>query len=330
MNRQKLYAEAAERIAKRRRDAKMLQEQRTAALYREIPEIAEIDARLRTACLHILQPGGDAQQRAERLKMIEKRTVEAQKMLEAMLVSHGYPADYLDIQYACRICDDTGFHQGERCECFRRELGRIGAEMLSSRVPLSEYSFAAFSTDYYRDLPREQYEQMLHIYEKCRAYADTFTPDAPSLLMCGKTGLGKTHLSLAIAGVVLEKGYSVIYDSAGSLLRALEREQFGREQVTESDTLSHVLHCDLLVLDDFGTEFSTAFTRSAIYTILNGRLTAGKPMIINTNLTLEDIQQDYGDRIVSRLFASCDWLEFVGRDIRIIKKKRGAGQGAGV
>lgn len=327
MNRQKLYAEAAERIAKRRRDALMQQEQRTAALHNEIPEIAEIDARLRAACLHILQPGGDAQQRAERLRLIEKRTVEAQKMLETLLISHGYPADYLDIRYACPICNDTGFHRGERCECFRHELGRIGAEMLSSRVSLSEYSFSSFSKDYYRDLPKEQYEQMLRIYEKCQTYADEFTPNAPSLLMCGKTGLGKTHLSLAIVGVVLKKGYSVIYDSAGSLLRRLEREQFGREQMAEADTLSYVLNCDLLVLDDFGTEFATNFTRSAIYTILNGRLTAGKPMIINTNLTIEEIQRDYGDRIVSRLFASCVWMDFVGRDIRLIKKKRSAGQG---
>ena len=330
MNRQKLYSEAAASIAQHRKNAEIQQEQRTAHIYREIPEIAEIDARLRSACLQIIQAGGDAQQRAARLKAIERHTIEAQTMLGTLLKSHGYPEDYLDIHYHCSICNDTGFHRGRHCECFRRELGRIGAEALSSQVPLGQYRFENFSLQYYRDLPLEQSDAMRRIYEKCKSYAEAFTPASSSLLMCGNTGLGKTHLSLAIAGVVVQKGYGVIYDSAGSLLRRLEREQFGREQNSDMDTLSLLLDCDLLVLDDFGTEFSTGFTRSAIYTILNGRLTAAKPMIINTNLTPEDIQREYGDRIVSRLFASCTWLEFVGRDIRILKQKVKAAQEGGV
>ncbi len=326
MNKQQRYAMAAERIAKRRRKAELQQEQRTAEIYRTIPESAEIDAQLRSACMHLLQAGRDPEKQAALMQMIQRRTVEAQRMMESVLVAHGYPADYLDMHYTCPDCNDTGLHNGERCHCFQQVLGCVGAEELSSRVSLEQYSFAAFSTDYYCDLPADEYEKMKKIFVFCKAYADGFTVHSQSILMCGQTGLGKTHLSLAIAGVVLAKGYSVIYDSAGSLLHRIEQEHFKRGSTSaESDTLTQLLHCDLLVLDDFGTEFSTGFSRSTVYTIINERLITNRPIIINTNLTPEQIQQDYGDRIVSRLFATCKWLQFSGNDIRIRKMQRAAG-----
>ena len=162
----------------------------------------------------------------------------------------------------------------------------------------------------------------------CKAYADSFSPErSGSLLMSGNTGLGKTHLSLAIANALLQRGVHVIYDSIGSLLHILEQEHFGRGD-SDSDTLSTVLDCDLLILDDFGTEFRTSFSRSMIYTILNSRMNAGKPMIVNTNLTLGEIREEYGDRVVSRLISASQMLAFYGRDIRIQKSlRRSAGQG---
>lgn len=325
MNKQERYAIAAERIAERRRRAELQQEMRTAEVYRRIPESAEIDAQLRSACLHLLQAGRDPEKQAAQMQMIHNRTVEAQRMMESVLVAHGYPADYLDMHYTCLDCNDTGMHNGERCHCFQQVLGAVGAEKLSSHVSLEQYSFDAFSTEYYRDLPVAEYEKMKKIFAFCKAYADRFTTHAQPLLMCGQTGLGKTHLSLAITGVVLSKGFSAIYDSAGSLLHRIEQEHFKRSAVAESDTLTQLLQCDLLVLDDFGTEFSTAFSRATIYTIINERFVANKPIIINTNLTPEKIEQDYGDRIVSRLFASCKWLEFSGSDIRIRKMQHAVG-----
>lgn len=322
MNRQERYAIAAARIAARRRQAELQQEMRTAEVYRKIPESAEIDAQLRSACMHLLQAGRDPEKQMALMQMIQRRTIEAQRMMESVLVAHGYPADYLDMHYTCTDCNDTGMHNGKRCHCFQQVLGCVGAEELSSRVSLEQYSFATFSTEYYRELPVDAYEKMKKIFAFCRAYADNFTVHSQPLLMCGQTGLGKTHLSLAIAGVVLSKGFSAIYDSAGSLLHRIEQEHFKHGAAAEADTLMQLLQCDLLVLDDFGTEFSTTFSRATVYTIINERLTANKPMIINTNLTPEQIQRDYGDRIVSRLFASCKWLEFLGSDIRIRKMQR--------
>ena len=139
------------------------------------------------------------------------------------------------------------------------------------------------------------------------------------MFLWGGTGLGKTHLSLAIANEVLQKGYSVIYDSAINLMHTLDQEQFRRTKES-SDTLPSLLECDLLILDDFGTEFDTAFSRSMMYTIINSRVNARKPMIINTNLTPTEMKARYGDRIASRLSSSSQILPFYGEDIRMKMK----------
>ena len=321
MHQQDFYAQAAANIAKRRQQARLQQEQRIDAIRAEIPETVEIDRQLRSACQSVLQIAQSGRDRAAELAALQQQSLEAQKMLGQVLVAHGYPADYLDLHYTCTICNDTGLHQGVHCQCFQRELGRLGAEQLNAQVQLPLTRFETFSLEYYQKLPKEQFAAMQHIFVTCKKYAEEFTLTAPSLLMIGKTGLGKTHLSLAIASVLLERGFHVIYDSAGNLLRRLEREQFGREPASShTDTMSLLLDCDLLIFDDFGTEFDTNFTRSAIYSILNGRFSAGKPMIINTNLTHEEIQNRYGDRIVSRLFASCIGMAFCGEDVRLQKR----------
>ena len=140
--------------------------------------------------------------------------------------------------------------------------------------------------------------------------------------MFGKTGLGKTHLSLSIANEVLKKGYNVLYDSAMNYLNQIEKEHFGRD-ISGKDTLSVLLTADLLILDDFGTEFEKSFYVSVIYNIINTRLNRGLPTIISTNLYHEEILEKYGERIFSRLFTVYKSMEFVGTDIRLIKRKSG-------
>lgn len=320
MYREKIYDEAIRRIKARRLAAQSQQEQRTDRIYAEIPETAELDRQLRSACMAVLRAAqsSDAQ---NRITQIERQCTEADRMLRQLLTLHGYPADYLDTQYHCRKCDDTGFVQGKPCECLKHEIGLVGAEQMNANSQLSLCSFARFSLDYYKSLPVEQYQIMERIFQQCRKYAAEFDPvHAGNILMIGGTGLGKTHLSLSIAAVVLEKGFSVIYDSAGNLLHQLEQEHFSRQNGSE-DTLSMLLDCDLLILDDFGTEFDTSFTRSMIYTIFNSRINAAKPMIVNTNLDKNSLQEQYGSRILSRLFSACI-MQFYGRDIRMQKSLR--------
>ena len=327
MTKEQIYAEAVEVLRTRRRNAQQEQEQRTDRIRREIPETAELDRQLRAVCGSILSAIGRPDNK-ERLKQIEQHTKAADAMLRDLLTAKGYPADYLDVHYTCQRCDDTGFVGGRPCVCLKQEIGRISAEQFNVRSQLVLCSFADFSLDYYRDLPPEQFHAMEQNLAVCKAYADSFSPErSGSLLMSGNTGLGKTHLSLAIANALLQRGVHVIYDSIGSLLHILEQEHFGRGD-SDSDTLSTMLDCDLLILDDFGTEFRTSFSRSMIYTILNSRMNAGKPMIVNTNLTLGEIREEYGDRVVSRLISASQMLAFYGRDIRIQKSlRRSAGQG---
>lgn len=320
MYQREIYAEAIARIDKRRQQARLMQERHTDEIREKFPEAVEIERQLRSTCFAVMSAARDTDDsaRQKRISDIRKKTETAEKMLQEILVANGYPKDYLAVQYTCPDCSDSGFVNGVPCSCLKREIAKIGAEKMNANAMLSLCSFDSFSLDYYRNLPEEQFAAMQKIYTQCLEYAEHFSPQAPSIFMRGRTGLGKTHLSLSIANVVLEHGWSVIYDSASALLRKIENEKFARTPDAQaSDTMGLLLDCDLLIFDDFGTEFDTAFTKSAIYTLFNGRLSAGKPTIISTNLDLDDVQERYGDRIVSRLIASCLNMNFYGSDIRI-------------
>lgn len=319
-----IYAQAIANIDKRRQQARLLQEQHTDEIRAKFPETVEIEGQLRSTCFSVMQASRDTDDltRQKRIADIQKKTETAEKMLQEILVANGYPADYLAVKYTCPECSDSGFVGGVPCSCLKREIAKVGAEKMNAKTMLSLCSFESFSLDYYRDLPEEQFAAMQRIFAQCQEYAANFSPDAPSIFMSGQTGLGKTHLSLAIANVVLENGWCVIYDSASALLRQIENEKFARTPDAQaSDTMGLLLDCDLLIFDDFGTEFDTSFTQSAIYTLFNGRLSAGKPTIISTNLELKSLQERYGDRIVSRLIASCQNMVFHGSDIRFKKWK---------
>lgn len=314
MLREQIFAEAMNRIAEKRLHAQQEQERRTDEILRKIPESAALERRLRTVCLSVMQIA-DSAQRAERLRQIQKQAAEADGMMRQILTANGYPADYLDTHYSCEKCNDSGFVNGERCSCLLHEIAVISAEQMNARSRLSLCSFDSFSMQYYDDLPPKTRSKMGDNFEICKQYALNFMPGkTDNLFLIGPTGLGKTHLSLSIASVLLEKGFSVIYDSVGSLLHTLEQEHFSRSEAS-GDTLETLLDCDLLILDDFGTEFDTSFSRSMLYTILNSRMNAAKPFVVNTNLDLKEIKERYGDRILSRLISSQS-LQFYGKDIR--------------
>ena len=319
MTQEEIYAQAIRRIQERRREAERLQETRTVQIQCEIPETAELDRQLRSACLDIMHVLGKPDNQ-QRLAAIERHCKEADSMLRQLLTLHGYPEDYLDLHYSCPVCDDTGFTGGKPCQCLKQEIGRVGTEALNARSQLSLSKFSDFSLSYYADLPSEQYYTMQQVFAACQQYAADFSPEtAGNLYLCGGTGLGKTHLSLAIANEVLQKGYNVIYDSAINLMHTLDQEQFRKTRESE-DTLPALLGCDLLILDDFGTEFDTAFSRSMLYTIINSRVNARRPMIVSTNLNSQEVKERYGDRILSRLLSSSRILPFFGKDIRLHRK----------
>jgi len=229
-----------------------------------------------------------------------------------LLAANGYPEAYLDIHYTCNMCNDTGYCDGSYCDCLKKLCGRIAADELNKNAHLKLSDFDTFSLSYYNG---DDYFNMQKILEFTKQYAETFNENSNSIFMFGKTGLGKTHLSLAIANRVLDKGYSVIYDSAINILRNIEREHFSREH--SSDMIDLVMNTDLLILDDLGTEYETPFYNATIYNIINSRLNSGKATIISTNLDLAGIKRRYDERVVSRIISVYTCLAFKGEDVRL-------------
>lgn len=233
---------------------------------------------------------------------------------EEMLRKAGVPDEVPE----CALCGDTGYVNGKVCECIRAEANRIMVEELSHEMPLGDCRFDNFNLEYYADRtgkdgvnPRRR---MTAVFGLCQDFAEHFSPDThENLLFTGNTGLGKTHLTLAIVKTVVEKGYLAVYGSAENLFGAVESEKFSGEGRGSYDT---ILNCDLLVLDDLGAEMTTSFTKSVLYNIVNTRLLSRKPTVINTNLTMKEIESRYTARVSSRLIGNYNANRFVGNDIR--------------
>lgn len=320
---QKFYAEAEEEIKRRRTANAQLQDSRIAEAELKAPSIREYRLEMartgeKLANVILARPS-DAK---EKIESIEKANLALQEKTEKALEEAGLPGDYLDNIYTCQKCRDTGIYENRRCSCFMDIVKRLATQRLNSSSPIQLCSFDSFDCNYYPDVVDtvkkvNVRKLMQHNLDFCIKYAENFHLPNVSIVMKGKTGLGKTHLSLAIAEKVLEQGYSVVYGSAPDLFRKLEQEHFGYEKSDETSEL--IMSADLLVLDDLGSEFNNPFYTSALYNILNTRYNSGKPTIVNTNLESAEIQQRYGDRITSRLYAM-EQLFFLGKDIRVQKK----------
>ncbi len=311
---------------KRKKSAAALLEKK-AELYSAVARLREIEKELSDCGLKTVRcvvsktsdvKGVIANLREENMKLQKERS--------EILIGLGLPADYLEASYECPVCNDEGFADGKMCSCYIKELKRYAYNTLNQSSHLQLSDFSKFNLSYYPDtVPAGSNisvkNKMEQIYRFCVSYAENFCEKSPSILMSGATGLGKTFLSLSIASAVIEKGYGVIYSSAQNLLNSLEKEKFSS---LGSGTLDDVLECDLLIIDDLGTEFSTSFTNAAVYNIINTRINTGKPVIINTNLSLSELQDTYSERVVSRFIGEYTILKFAGNDIRQIKKMEGA------
>ena len=225
---------------------------------------------------------------------------------------------------SCTVCFQCpNFHFAETLTA---ELSLTAQRLLGNQsVQFEQCSFENFDLNYYRGFQTENggscYQAMEKVYFFCQEYARQFTNHSSSILMFGKTGRGKTHLSLAIANRVLQNGYNVLYDSAINFLRQVEKEHFGRGG-SNDDTLDTLLSCDLLILDDLGTEFHKQFYQSTVYNIINTRMNRDLPTIISTNLNHNEISALYDERITSRIYTTYTCLHFVGQDVRVLKKSR--------
>ena len=201
------------------------------------------------------------------------------------------------------------------CDCMKRELTLAGFRSSGLGPLLDKQTFDSFSLDYYRADP-QNLRLMERTLQMAREYATTFTMRSGNLLFFGRTGLGKTHLSTAIAREVILRGYDVVYDSLPNILADYEHDRFHSGYGTEDERAAKYAAADLLIMDDLGTEMVTQFSLSCLYNIINTRLCAERPTIISTNLGEDELQERYHDRITSRLLGEYRPLVFVGEDIR--------------
>lgn len=285
-----------------------------------IPELKELDHRLSTFGLRIMKlamEGGNTEEAIASLREENQRILSNRRQLLAL---HGYPEDYCKPHYECETCCDSGYVGIQMCTCMRRRL--IEAEMESSGLGglIRKQSFDNFSLDFYRH-NREEYARMEQSFHHLKTYAKTFEMNSEnppeSLLLLGGTGLGKTHLSTAIARDVIERGYDVFYNSAVGMISDFECRRFGNAAAMgDADNTERYISCDLLILDDLGTEMFNQFTQSTIYYVLNSRLNSGRPTVISSNLRAEELRKNYSDRITSRLFGEFRLVPFYGIDIR--------------
>jgi len=236
---------------------------------------------------------------------------------DIILEKNGYPKDYSDVHYSCPKCQDSGYVDGRSmCSCMKKALVLAGYESSGISRLMQECRFDNFSLDFYKT-DREIFENMSRVYEIVSKYVANFTRSSPSLLFIGNTGLGKTHLSVAIAKELTDRGFDVLYTGAVGLFSDFESARFKNSVGTESgNSTDRYFDCELLLIDDLGTEVTNQFTVSCLYDLINRRKNLGLPTVINTNLNFTELGTKYTDRIVSRLFGDFLPLKFSGIDVR--------------
>ncbi|MBQ3467532.1 MAG: ATP-binding protein [Oscillospiraceae bacterium] len=330
----RLLARAREALEDERRENQAEQQRRTDLIYHRIPEIESIDRRMRSQMSDLvrltLSKPADLSHRLEKL---QKENLDLQMRKAELLHAQGFPIDYLDEIVSCKVCGDTGMVDGRLCACMERRYNRELTKELSILLRSGDESFERFDLSLYPDTPEQESgvsarSAMRIVFSACRGFADSF-PDVPAnlrnLLLRGESGLGKTYLSACIARSVAERGYSVCYDTASAALEAFEKQKFSRiPEEAEAAALraERMLSCDLMILDDLGTEMATPAAISALYTLINTRLSRSLHTVISTNCSDDELRRRYSPQICSRLFGEFLELPFYGNDIRLMKRSQ--------
>ena len=313
-----LYQEALRAVAARRQMARARAEDARAEAEAAVPALRHAEDEVRVRGLRCALAGASGKDRTAAAAALAK----AKQDLTALLASSGRPADALEPHFTCKKCQDTGTFEGHTCICVHKLMQKLRREEIESLSSLSISSFDTMELRYYPNTMDDKLGEPVRSYmgsllAELRAYAEEFDRSSESLMLFGNAGLGKTHAALAIAGIVLEKDFDVIYVSSPDFFSKLEALHFGADPGGEEETLLQTAAgADLLILDDLGTEFNSNFFLSTLYSLLNNRLGAHLPTIVTTNITdgalLEKL---YTEKISSRLSAFVPCL-FAGQDIR--------------
>jgi DNA replication protein DnaC len=317
----KLLARARNQLDRQKAENQAEQQRRKSLVYNKIPEIEIIDNTLRSHMAELVRLTiGHSADLSAQIGQLKERNLDLQMRRAELLTEGGFGMDYLDDIYSCPLCKDTGLYKGGVCQCVDRLYNKELTKELGTLMQRGDESFESFNLNLY---PEKDRDTMSMVYSLCQRFAENFSTTSPNLLLQGGPGLGKTFLSACIARVVAEKGFSVCYDSATAALDNFERARFSRdteEGEAAAVRIRRMQDCDLMILDDLGTEMITPMSQSALYTLVNTRLVNGKKMIISTNYTDAELQKKYTPQIFSRISGEFTALPFVGEDIRQVKK----------
>ena len=324
------------RASARLEENRRAREEQLEALRRQVyarePRLARLDRQMRGTMAELaaaaLRRGDGA---AEVIRAIRAKNLDIQQERAVLLGGMGLPEDALDDKPACPLCGDTGWQGAQMCSCLKQLCAQEQIQELSKLLDLGEQSFDHFRLDYYSDTvypgqatsPRDNMDL---VYEVCLNYAQKFGHfQFKNLFLTGAPGLGKTFLSACIARSVSEQGFSVVYDTAANIFAQFENRKFQRDAEgvqSARDETRRYLNCDLLILDDLGSELTTQFIQSALYELVNTRLMGDRRMVISSNLTMTEVGKRYSPAIASRLMGEFYVLNFFGDDIRLRKQKK--------
>ena len=305
-----------------RENQKKALERRKSEIRKKIPEIDNIEQKIGNLCIKVsINALQDIENRDEHLKALKENITNLRMRKSELLVANNYPIDYLDIQYSCNKCKDTGFIGLEKCSCYKQKLNKLYYRDSDLFNVSDKNNFSNFNMNFYsnkNDGP-EKYsprENMKNIVNGVLKFISNFNEINENLLFYGNSGTGKTFLSHCIAKELVDKGFFVVYKTSEDLIRNLRDVRFNGNSTLED----HLINCDLLIIDDLGTEISSEFSKSELFNLLNTKLLRNKKMIISTNYSLDELLSLYSERITSRLFGNFTLYKFYGKDIRLQKK----------
>ena len=298
-------------------------EARKKKAYATIPQLAEIEAEMLKTSVDIAKSVLlNSKDSSAKLDLVQKKIMDLKIERSELLASNKFPVDYLEPKFHCKKCKDTGYVNNAKCSCIKIKETEylLNGSNLSTRI--NNESFDHFNFNYYTESKNENgispRENIKKIYTACINYVKDFKKHNNNILFIGNPGLGKTFLCNAIAQDLIGQGVQVIYQTASDLIDQVRKSKFDFDNEKAADNyLSELANCDLLIIDDLGTELSTQFSNLVIYDILNKRILNNKKMLISTNIDIDEFYKLYSERITSRLFGSFDTYEFLGEDIRL-------------
>ena len=299
-------------------------EARRNEIYRVIPAVRELEAEIASRSVAGAKRllAGDTGALAE----LREELADLREQKAILIRAKGYPEDYLTLHYRCPDCEDTGWRQGRKCHCFLRAQMKLLYAQSNLDHVLDQENFSRLSYDYYDsseiipELGLTNADYMHRVVAGCREFAADFDRKKENLLFTGSTGVGKTFLTNCIAKELIDSGHSVIYLSAGDLFEVFSRNKFDYDTPEDMrDTYRYILDCDLLIIDDLGTELNNSFTSSQLFYCINERMKMSRSTIISTNLSLKQLRDSYTDRVTSRIMRY-RIIPLYGRDIRVLKR----------